>query len=64
MHEAVKSIHKKLEEVSKLLEFTSQMKMELSESEDQLEYKHNTKKVFDKIHTKVVEVFSKVKKIK
>ncbi len=63
MHEAVKAIHKKLEEVGKLLEFTSQMKVELSESEDQLEYKHNTKKVFEKIHTKVVEVFSKVKKL-
>lgn len=64
MHEAVKSIHKKLEEVSKLLEFTSQMKMELSESEDQLEYKHNTKKVLDKIHSRVVEIYSKTKQIK
>jgi len=63
MHEAVKAIHKKLEEVSKLLEFTSKMKVEISESEYQMEYKHNTKKVFEKIHTKVVEVFSKVKKL-
>lgn len=63
MHEAVKMIHKKLEEVSKLLEFTSQMKEELSEANDTLEYKQNTKKVFEKINKKVVEVYSKSKKL-
>lgn len=63
MHEAAKMIHKKLDEVGKILEFANQMRLELSEGEEMLEYNHNTKKVFDKIHTKVVEVFSKVKKL-
>lgn len=64
MHEAAKMIHKKLEEISKLLEFTNQMRSELSEGEEQLEYKHNTKKLFEKINTKVVETYAKVKKLK
>ena len=64
MHEAAKRIQNKLHEIEKLLEFTSQMKNELSEGEQTLEYKHNTKKVFEKIHSKVVEVYSKVKNLK
>lgn len=64
MHEAAKIIQNKLHEIEKLLEFTSQMKNELSEGEQTLEYKHNTKKVFEKIHSKVVEVYTKVKGLK
>ena len=64
MHEAAKIIQNKLHEIEKLLEFTSQMKNELSEGEQTLEYKHNTKKVFERIHKKVVEVYTKVKGLK
>lgn len=64
MHEAAKIIQSKLQEIEKLLEFTSQMKSELSEGEQTLEYKHNTKKVFERIHRKVVEVYTKVKGLK
>lgn len=64
MHEAVKAIHKKLEEVSKLLEFAQQMRTELSEGENALEYKHNTKKIFEKINSKVVEVYTKTRQLK
>ena len=64
MHEAAKMIQNKLHEIEKLLEFTSQMRSELSEGEQTLEYKHNTKKVFEKIHSKVVEVYTKVKGLK
>jgi hypothetical protein len=64
MHEAAKIIQNKLHEIEKLLEFTSQMRSELSEGEQTLEYKHNTKKVFEKIHSKVVEVYTKVKGLK
>ena len=64
MHEAAKMIQNKLHEIEKLLEFTSQMRSELSEGEQNLEYKNNTKKVFEKIHTKVVEVYTKVKNLK
>lgn len=63
MHQAAKIIHSRLEEITKLLEFAYQMRSELSEGEDNLEYKHNTKKVFEKINSKVVEVYSKVKSI-
>ena len=64
MHEAVKIIHKKLEEVSKLVEFAQQMRTELSEGENTLEYKHNTKKIFEKINSKVVEVYTKTRNLK
>ena len=48
MHEAAKIINRKLEEINKLLEYTSQMKNELSEGEEQMEYKHNTKNYLKK----------------
>jgi len=35
-----------------------------SEGEQTLEYKHNTKKVFERIHSKVVEVYTKIKGLK
>lgn len=64
LHQAAKMVQNKLDEIEKLLEFTSQMRNELSEGNENLEYKHNTKKVFEKIHTKVVEVYTKVKGLK
>lgn len=64
LHQAAKMIQRKLDEVTKLLEFTSQMRNDLSEGEANLEYKHNTKKVFERIHSKVVEVYTKVKGLK
>lgn len=64
MHEAVKIIHKKLEEVSRLVEFAQQMRNELTEGENALEYKHNTKKIFEKINSKVVEVYTKTRDLK
>lgn len=63
MHEAAKIINRKLEEINKLLEFTRQMKNELSEGDQVIEYSSNTKKVFEKIHNRVVEVYSKLKKL-
>lgn len=64
LHQAAKMIQHKLQEVEKLLEFTSQMRNDLSEGETTVEYKHNTKKVFERIHSKVVEVYTKVKGLK
>jgi hypothetical protein len=64
LHQAAKMIQYKLDEVTKLLEFTSQMRNDLSEGEANVEYKHNTKKVFERIHSKVVEVYTKVKGLK
>lgn len=64
LHHAAKMIQHKLQEVERLLEFTSQMRQDLSEGEETVEYKHNTKKVFERIHSKVVEVYTKVKGLK
>lgn len=64
MHEAAKAINKKLDEINKLLEYTDQMRMELAEGEEQLEYKHNTKALFEKMNRKVVEAYTKLKKVK
>jgi hypothetical protein len=64
MHEAVRMIHSRLAEVSKLLEYAQQMRKELSEGEQTLEYNHNTKKVFERINSKVVEIYSKTRQLK
>lgn len=64
MHEAAKMINKRLEEINRLLEYASQMKNELSEGETQFEYSHNTKNLFEKINTRVVETYTKLKKLK
>lgn len=64
MHEAVRMIHNKLAEVSKLLEHAQQMRTELSEGEQTLEYNHNTKKIFERINSKVVEIYSKTRQLK
>lgn len=64
MHEAVRMIHNRLAEVSKLLEYAQQMRAELSEGEQALEYNHNTKKVFERINSKVVEIYSKTRQLK
>ena len=64
LHQAAKVIQNKLEEVSRLLEFTAQMRNELTEGDENLEYKQHTKKVFEKINSKVIEVYTKVKSLK
>jgi hypothetical protein len=64
MHEAVKMIHSRLAEVSKILEYAQQMRAELSEGEQTLEYNHNTKKMFERINSKVVEIYSKTRQLK
>lgn len=64
LHQAAKAIQNKLDEVGRLLEFTAQMRTELTEGDENLEYKQNTKKVFEKINSKVIEVYTKVKSLK
>lgn len=64
MHEAVRMIHNRLAEVGKLLEYAQQMRTELSEGEQTLEYNHNTKKMFERINSKVVEIYSKTRQLK
>ena len=64
MHEAIKTVHKKLEEVNRLLEFTNQMRQELSEGEGAVEYSGNTKKIFEKINRRIVDIYTKAKHLK
>ena len=64
LHQAAKAIQNKLDEVGRLLEFTAQMRTELTEGDENLEYKQHTKKVFEKINSKVIEIYTKVKNLK
>jgi len=64
MHEAVKMIHSRLAEVSKILEYAQQMRAELSEGDQAMTYNHNTKKMFERINSKVVEIYSKTRQLK
>jgi hypothetical protein len=61
MHEAVKSIHRKLAEVNKMLEYANQLKSNLAEGEDTLQYKKRTKESLDKLKYKVAETYSRIK---
>ncbi len=60
-HEAIKVVNKKLDEVNRLLEFTSRMREELSEGEETLEVKARTAKTMDKLKTKIAEAYKKLK---
>ncbi len=60
-HEAIKAVNKKLDEVNRILEFTTRMKEELSEGEETLEVKARTAKSMDKLKTKIAEAYKKLK---
>lgn len=60
-HEAIKVVNKKLDEVNRILEFTSRMKNELAEGDGVLEMKANTAKAMDKIKSKIAEAYKKIK---
>ena len=64
MHEAAKAIEKRLHEVNKLLEYTSELRNELFEGDDVSEMTHHTKRVFEKVTKNIAEAYSKLKKIK
>jgi hypothetical protein len=62
-HEAIKAVNKKLDEVNRILEFTSRMKEELSEGGEMLEVKTRTAKTMDKAKTKIAEAYKKLKQL-
>lgn len=64
MHEAMKLAEKKINEANKILEYTSQLKSELFEGDMESSYNHHTKKLMEKITNRVVEAYTKVKKLK
>ena len=62
MHEAVKMIEKKLSEVNKILEYTSQLKKDLFE--DGGSYSRYTQESIERSVKKVAEAYTKLKTIK
>lgn len=62
-HEAIKAANKKLEEVNRILEFTSRLKEELSEGDELFETKRNTSKAVEKMTTRVAEAYRKIKSL-
>lgn len=59
LHEALKSINKKLHEINKLMEYSTNMRMELEE-----DYSPRTGKVVNKLERQLAEIYKKVKSLK
>ena len=59
LHEALKSINKKLHEINRLMEYSTNMKMELEE-----DYSPRTGKVVNKLERQLAEIYKKVKSLK
>ena len=59
MHEGVKAIQRKLDEINKLVEFTIRMKSELKENEESVTYLERTLKSLNKINEKIQEINTK-----
>ena len=59
LHEALKSINKKLHEINRLMEYSTNMRMELEE-----EYSPRTGKVVNKLERQLAEIYKKVKSLK
>lgn len=58
-HEALKSINKKLHEINRLMEYSSNMRTELEE-----DYSPRTGKVVNKLERQLAEIYKKVKSLK
>jgi hypothetical protein len=59
LHEALKSINKKLHEINKLMEYSTNMRTELEE-----DYSPRTGKVVNKLERQLAEIYKKVKSLK
>jgi uncharacterized FlaG/YvyC family protein len=59
LHEALKSINKKLHEINRFMEYSANMKMELEE-----DYSPRTGKVVNKLEKQLAEIYKKVKSLK
>jgi hypothetical protein len=63
LHKAIKEIQFKLDEVNRLIEFTTRIKGELTEGEQEIEYLKRTKNSIYKIYEKLKEAFEKISSI-
>jgi hypothetical protein len=61
LHMGVKEIQRKLDEINKLVEFTSRMKTELKGDADQMSYLKRTHNALFKINEKIQEINNKIK---
>jgi hypothetical protein len=59
LHEALKSINKKLHEINRLMEYSTNMRTELEE-----DYSPRTAKVVNKLERQLAEIYKKVKSLK
>ena len=60
LHEGVKAIQRKLDEINKIVEFTVRMKSELKENEENVIYLERTLKSLNKINEKIQEINVKI----
>lgn len=63
-HQAVRQVKKKVQEINRLFEYVSRLKMELSEGQDGLKYKMHTEKALEKIKEMVSALNQNIKKFK
>jgi hypothetical protein len=61
LHMGVKEIQRKLDEINKLVEFTSRMKTELKGDADQMNYLKRTHNALFKINERIQEINNKIK---
>jgi len=60
LHEGVKAIQRRLDEINRIVEFTTRMKAELKESDEGVMYLERTKKSLNKINEKIQEINIKI----
>jgi len=64
LHKAVKAIKTKLHEVDKLLEYTQQLKSEISEGSEDFKYMKHTERTLEQVTEAIKQIYIKSKKIK
>jgi tetrahydromethanopterin S-methyltransferase subunit G len=60
LHEGVKAIQRRLDEINRLVEFTSRMKAELKENDEGVMYLERTRKSLTRINEKIQEINEKI----
>lgn len=63
LHEAVKLIKKKLQEVDRLVEYTSRLRSEIAEGDTEFKYKTHTTRALEKIQEMIKHTYIKAKKL-
>ena len=64
MHKAIKAIKGKLQEVDRLLEYTQQLKSEVTEGSEDFKYMKHTERTLEQITETIKQIYIKSKKIK